>query len=175
MTLQEWGQVASIVAQTASTAAILAAAIKYYRSRDHQSGETLWSLEERFSRFHASWELGTPPRRMPPITRAIEGEEFRDFGLASALEKGIDGNAAVRDDLEKAWIPRLDELLRFFLIVGAMEKNRLLKRRALWDAYHYWFRILRNNDLIRTYIGLHFPILHRFLAESGKELDRYEA
>lgn len=174
MTLQEWWWLVGTISAAVSAAAILGAAGKYFWTRDNKSGETLLTLEETFRNFHRSWKLGKS--RMPPITRAVEtdGDEFDRRGLASAIQKGIDGRHAERDERERAWIPRLDELLRFLMIVAAMQKNRLLKKRAMWDAYHYWFRTITNDPLLRTYVGLHFPVLDRFLTSNHKELQRYE-
>ncbi|HEX7833210.1 MAG TPA: hypothetical protein VF787_26375 [Thermoanaerobaculia bacterium] len=178
MTAQEWFWVTTAIAQLVSTCAIFAAAFKYYRRRDHPSGETLRLLEDRFKDFHQTWEFDVSGHRkvMPPITRAIEhdGDEFTRCKLESSIRKGASGEPASRDDCERAWIPRLDALLRFLMIVSAMEKNRLLKKEALWDAYHYWFRTVNNNVLVRIYIGLHFPVLDRFLRENAEELQFYE-
>jgi len=55
-----------------------------------------------------------------------------------------------------------------------MEKNRLLKKGALWDAYHYWFRAIARNDKIKAYVGAYFPLLHQFLIDNESEIARYE-
>jgi hypothetical protein len=57
---------------------------------------------------------------------------------------------------------RLDEFLRFLLMVSAMGRSRLLRHRALWDAYSYWFSAIWTLPTIREYVRVHYPVLFAF-------------
>jgi hypothetical protein len=175
MDLEDWWRVASIVAQSASALAIVAAAIGYSLSRDQRSGETLLQLEQGFKQFWLSWQVDASGPLLPGITRAVDREAHEQSNLRSAITKGFDQQWDERDPVEKAWVSRLDEFLRFLLLVAVMEKNRLLKKGALWDAYHYWFRMVATDELIRRYVCLYFPGLEEFLKKNKKEIDRYES
>ncbi|MCA1629436.1 MAG: hypothetical protein LC785_08985 [Acidobacteria bacterium] len=176
MELEDWLRVTTIVFQTFSTITIVAAAVKYLWSRDQRSGETLLHLETRFKELQSRWQAEPSGQLQSSITRAIDREarEFEGSDLESAIDKGLRGERDKRTVLERAWMSRLDELLRFLLLVAAMEKNRLLKKRALWDAYHYWFHAVARNPMLRDYVGRYFPVLDRFLKENEKEISRYE-
>lgn len=165
-----------MVFQSLSTIAIVGAAVKYLWSRDQRSGETLLHLETRFKELQTQWQAEQSGPFLSSITRALDDEarEFETSGLGPAIDKGLAGNWKDRTDRERAWVSRLDEFLRFLLLVAAMEKNRLLKKRALWDAYHYWFRMVKRNPKLHEYVGLYFPVLHRFLRENEKEIVAYE-
>ena len=176
MTLEDWSRIVTIVFQAASTVAIVGAVWKYLRSRDERSGETLLNLESRFKELQSRWQADRSGELLSSITRAIDREahEFEHSALESALDKGLEGEWDKRDRLEKAWMSRLDELLRFLLIVAAMEKNRLLKKAALWDVYHYWFRAVAKNPKLKDYVSFYFPVLNKFLDENEKEINNPE-
>jgi hypothetical protein len=173
MTSITWPQIVTMVFQFASTVAIVCAAVKYYWTRDHKSGETLRDLEETFGRFHAPWT--GPKGSLPGITRAVDeaAQVFSSSGLQIAILRGLDPAWGARQPQDEAWMPRLDEFLRFLLIVAAMERNGLLKKRALWDVYHYWFRTVDGNPVIRRYVGVHFPVLDQFIEDSQGPIKEY--
>jgi hypothetical protein len=175
MDLEDSWRVASIVAQSASALAIVAAAVGYSLSRDQRSGETLLKLEQGFKQFWLSWQVDASGPLLAGIARAVDREAHEQSKLRSAITKGFDQRWDERDPVEKAWVSHLDEFLRFLLLVAVMEKNRLLKKGALWDAYHYWFRMVATDELIRRYIRLYFPGLEEFLKRNKKEIDRYES
>ena len=177
MTLEDWGTVVTIVFQVLSTAAILGAAVKYLWSRDERSGETLLRLETRFKELQCPWQAEPSGPFLSSITRVIdmEAQEFEACGLATAIKKGADQQWSSRTAIERAWMSRFDELLRFLSLVAGMEKNRLIKRRALWDAYHYWFRMVARNPPVRDYVGRHFPVLYTFLKDNETRIVFYEA
>jgi len=176
MALEDWSRVITIVFQSFSAVAIVGAAVKYLWGRDQRSGETLLHLETHFKELQSRWQAEPSGQFLSSITRAIDQEarEFEGSDLESAIDKGFSGERDKRTGLERAWMSHLDELLRFLLLVAAMEKNRLLKKRALWDAYHYWFHAVARNPKLKMYIGLYFPVLDRFLKESEKEISGYE-
>ncbi|MDP3775505.1 MAG: hypothetical protein Q8Q85_14695 [Gemmatimonadales bacterium] len=176
MELEDWARVVTIVFQSFSTIAIVGAAVKYLWGRDERSGETLLHLETRFKELQIPWQAERSGSFLSSITRAVdlEAHEFEKSGLQLAIDKGLEGRWNDRTDLERAWMSRLDEFIRFLLLVAGMEKNRLLKKRALWDAYHYWFRMVARNPKLQEYVGLYFPVLYRFLRDNEKEIVAYE-
>jgi hypothetical protein len=173
MDLQEWQDLTGIIVNVVTVAAVFTAVWRYSVTRDIQSGETLRHLEVQFREFLQPWTFRGED--LPGIARAVDMEsgEFERRRLRSAIQKGLEGRGGTRDDLEEAWMPRLDAFLRFLLIVAAMEKNRLLKKRALWDVYHYWFRAVHETPLLRAYVGRYFPVLSRFLKQNQKMIDEY--
>jgi hypothetical protein len=175
MTLDDAGRVVTMIFQGASTVAIVTAAIKYLR-RNERSGETLLLLEARFQVLQEEWQLDGAGPWLPSITRAVDREahEFEKCGLRDAIEKGFSGDWHSRSRAERAWMQRLDQLFRFLMVSAAMEQNRLVKSRALWDTYHYWFRMVATNPMLRKYARLYFPMLDDFLRRNQRTVDRYE-
>ncbi|HEX9670192.1 MAG TPA: hypothetical protein VGC93_11995 [Thermoanaerobaculia bacterium] len=145
-----------------SAVAVLCAAWKYLVGLDQRSAETLVQLEARFA-------------DLTDIARAVDPEahEFEGSGLAHAVQKGLDAQWDTRDDKERALMRRLDAFLRFLQVLGTLERNRLLNRRALWDTYHYWFRAIDTNPMLRRYINLHFPVLNAFLRRNARHFEEY--
>ncbi len=176
MGLEDWSRVVTIVFQSFSTAAIVGAAIKYLWGRDQRSGETLLHLEARFRELQTQWQAEPSGNYLFGITRAVDPEahEFEGSSLKEAIDKGLNCKWNQRNDLENAWMSRLDEFLRFLLLVAAMEKNRLLKSEALWDAYHYWFRAVAENQTLRTYVDLYFPVLYKFIQNNEDQIAKYQ-
>lgn len=159
--LNDLKAVAEVVFHGVSTLAVLGAAIKYLRSRDQQSGETLLRLEQYFEKFHKPWTFPNPESSHVGITRAIDPEThlLPMTALSAALEK----SGETRDALEESWMARLDELLRFLLMVAAMERSHLLRRRALWDAYSYWFNAIWVSRPLSEYVRNYYPLLYGFV------------
>jgi hypothetical protein len=50
----------------------------------------------------------------------------------------------------------------------------MLKRGALWDTCHYWFRAVARNPTLRRYVGRYYPVLHGFLRENERRMLDYE-
>ena len=171
-----WPQIVTLIFQLASTLAIVFAAVKYFWSRDQTSGDTLLRMEQTFRQFLVPWQVTPQGDSLPGIARALDpaARKFSACGLQDAILKGFDRELGERTAVEDAWMPRLDDFLRFLLIVAAMERSRLLRRRALWDAYHYWFRAVANDPILRRYVATWFPVLYAFLEESETELKAYD-
>ena len=165
----------TMVLQLASTLAIVFAAVKYFWSRDQTSGDTLLRMEQTFRQFLVPWHATPNGELLPGVARALDpaARAFAACGLQDAILKGFDRELGPRTAVEDAWMPRLDDFLRFLLIVAAMERSRLLRRRALWDAYHYWFRAVANDSVLRRYVATWFPVLFAFLERSDAELKAY--
>jgi hypothetical protein len=146
---------------------------KYLRSRDQRSGETLLHLESRFQELQSPWPHNSEPQ--PAITRIIDPEanKFSTSVLATAIDFVLKRESDKHDDLQNAWMSRLDELLRFLSLVAAMEVNRLLNRRALWDAYYYWFCAIWKNEKLREYVRIYSPVLYEFLHAEKDEIEKY--
>lgn len=161
------------ILQVLSGLAICLAVPKYLLSRNQRSGETLLHLESRFKELQSSWDHNDEPQA--PITRIIDPEanRFSTSVLASAINLVLKRESDKHDDLQNAWMSRLDELLRFLSLVAAMEENRLLKRRALWDAYYYWFCAIWINEDLKKYVQIYSPVLYEFLEDYEKEIQRY--
>lgn len=173
MALEDYSRIATIIFHLLSTIAIGGAAYKYVRSRDERSGETLLQLEARFKELQSRW-CAEPGKLLPSITRVVDPEAHEEEAsvLQSAIDKGLSGEWLKRDDPENAWMARLDEFLRFLVLVAAMEKNRLLKKKALWDVYHYWFKAVTKNPKLKLYVNLYYPVLFSFLKTNEKEISK---
>src|SRR5712691_4258303 len=143
MSLEVWAKIATTIFQVLSGLAICLAVPKYLLSRNQRSGETLLSLESRFTELQSSWksEWVEDSKIQPPITRIIDPEanKYSTSKLAEAIHLVLRKESDQHSPLQNAWMSRLDELLRFLSLVAAMKANRLLKSRALWDVYYYWF------------------------------------
>ncbi|MFY9555488.1 MAG: hypothetical protein WAV20_25550 [Blastocatellia bacterium] len=176
MGLENWAKLVTIVFQLASSLAVAFAVIKYLRGRDERSGETLLHLENRFKELQSPWEATQSDQLLPSITRTIDPEahQFEKSELEVAIDLLFNNKWAERSPLQNAWMSRLDELLRFLLLVAAMEKNRLLKRRALWDAYHYWFTAIWETPKLKEYVQQYSSVLYTFLSDNLKEIERYK-
>ena len=174
MTLDSWAKLVTMIFQAFSIIALGLTVPKYLRSRSERSGETLLQLESRFQELQAPW--GTDDR-LPPITRIVdpEAKKYATSDLATAINLVLKRQSDKHTDLQNAWMSRLDELLRFLSLVAAMEVNQLLKSRALWDAYYYWFCAIWMNDSLRTYVQIYSPVLYKFLEDDKKEIESYWA
>ena len=174
MSLDQWAKVVTIFFQAFSVLALSLTVPKYLRSRSERSGETLLQLENRFQELQAPWGKD---EQLAPITRIVdpEAKKYSTSELATAIDLVLKRQSDKHTDLQNAWMSRLDELLRFLSLVAAMEVNQLLKSRALWDAYYYWFCAIWMNDKLRTYVQIYSPVLYKFLSDDRKEIEHYWA
>jgi len=179
MSIDEAVKIAAIVFQLSSALAIAVAVPKYLLTRNQRSGETLLSLESRFKELQSPWECPSKKGKVPAsaVTRIIDPEAkmYSRSLLASAIQLVLKKQSDQHCDEQNAWMCRLDELLRFLSLVAAMEVNRLLKRRALWDAYYYWFCAIWINQELRDYVRIYSPVLYKFLSNNQREIERYWA
>lgn len=175
MSLEAFAKFANALFQLLSSLAICFALPKYLLTRNQRSGETLLSLESRFKELQSPWECLS--REEPAVTRIIDPEanKYSTSELAKAITLVLQKESSKHSDLQNAWMSRLDELLRFLSLVAAMEVNRLLKRRALWDAYYYWFCAIWINQDIKDYVRIYSPVLFKFLSSNQREIERYWA
>ncbi len=175
MNLDVVARVVTMIFQAFSVVALALTVPKYLRGRDERSGETLLHLESRFQELQSPWEY--QEQTQVPITRIIdpEAKKYSTSTLASAINLVLRRESDKHTDLENAWMSRLDELLRFLSLVAAMEVNRLLKSRALWDAYYYWFCAIWMNDELKAYVRIYSPVLYKFLSDEKKEIEHYWA
>ena len=174
MTLDQLAKIVTMIFQAFSIVALALTVPKYLRSRSERSGETLLQLENRFQELQEAW--GTN-QQLPPITRIVdpEAKKYSTSELAVAIDLVLKRESDKHTDLQNAWMSRLDELLRFLSLVAAMEVNQLLKSRALWDAYYYWFCAIWMNDKLRLYVQIYSPVLYKFLNDDRKEIEHYWA
>src|SRR2546423_15526448 len=89
MSIDSVAKLVTLVFQSFSILAIAFAVPKYLMSRNHRSGETLLSLESRFTELQSSWksEWVQGSTVQEPITRIIDPEanKYSKSALAAAI------------------------------------------------------------------------------------------
>ncbi len=136
-----------------SAGAVLFGFFQYSTGVRQRTAETLIRLENRLA------GLKDIVRLIDPALSRYSAE------LSPAVTKSLDELPKTRD--EEELIVRLDQFLRFLLLLGGLEKNRLLNRKSLAYMYHYWFSpILKNPDL-KAYVAKYFKNLNRFLEDNS--------
>lgn len=179
MSLDDVAKLTFIFFNVFSGLAIGLAVPKYLFSRNHRSGETLLLLESRFTELQSSWksEWLLESKVQEPITRIIDPEanKYSKSDLAAAIGLVLKKESDKHSPPQNAWMSRLDELLRFLSLVAAMRVNRLLKSRALWDVYYYWYCAIWINPDLRKYVEIYSPVLYEFLVKDKKQIEKYWA
>jgi ligand-binding SRPBCC domain-containing protein len=121
---------------------------QYRRSLRHRTAESLRDLEERFATFE-------------DILPLIDPESGRyELELEPSVRKSLRRlPQSQRTDKDRRLIFRLDWLLRFLLLLTALEKYELLRVDALRYMYLYWFHSVNGNPHLRSYLDTYFPTL----------------
>lgn len=121
---------------------------QYRRSLRQRTAESLMELEQRFAEFKDILPL------IDPESQRYEQE------LQPTVDKSLKNMPqARRSDKDRRLILRLDQLLRFLLLLTSLEKYDLLKAEALQYMYFYWFNSLKRNEHLKSYVDQYFPTL----------------
>lgn len=130
---------------------------RYLRQRREETsiriGETLLELESRFT------NLEIRPQ-VDPSTGI--GEQLRE-----AVDKSI--RDLRRTAEETGLLMKLDEFLRFLLLMSGLEKYRLLRTDAIAYMFQYWFTALLEDRWLSAYVAKYFKNLNRFLNDKAPE------
>ena len=127
------------------------AAFQYWRDVRRRTAESLLEIEKRFD------TLTDIARLIDPASRLYETD------LRPIVEESVKPTGRTRSPDEHKRIMRLDEFLRFLLLLTRLEKNLFVSRTEVVTMYHYWFDAVAQNEHLMGYVKKYYKNLSEFL------------
>lgn len=134
------------------------AILEYRRSIRERIAERFITLEQLFA-------------KLSDITRLVDPNmDQYNKKLGPAVRKSFTDPPTPTTKDEHALLVRLDQFLRFLLLVSSLKKFALIETKALAYMYGYWFLAVIENKDLKEYVQKYFTNLDRFLEDYRSEL-----